>query len=468
MQPISFFYKKHRQQKGFIAVSFAVMVTALVGFAGMAVDTGYLQWNKRRIQMAADAAAMGALREIEKSADSTSIIAAGKNDSAMNGFADGVANTQVFIHNPPISGAYAGSGHPHAVQAIVRRNVPTIFMRIFGQNSVMIAADGVAETTEVLGNIGGCIFALNKTMKSGLNINGTSLDLNLNCSIVVESTHGEAFTMGGGPILKMGHEAKVGVVGGWSLLGQSQIVDVSHSPWIQRAPVHIQDPGDPFANMATPSVANVGNTTIRVASGGVAYSKTNKPVGNKIWPGVYCGGISIGDTGEENGEKVNYQFQPGVYVLAGGGFKVTSGDAHARGTGVTFYNTGTGGTNYGAWGCPNSGYDPIGLAGQGELALSAPTSGNFVGMLFFGDRTLGSGAGKAEQIVGGSDTRFNGALYFKKGNLKFAGSSSATGYLVLVADNISINGTSTIGNNYTTLTNPNPFAPYSTGGGMVE
>jgi hypothetical protein len=71
-------------------------------------------------------------------------------------------------------------------------------------------------------------------------------------------------------------------------------------------------------------------------------------------------------------------------------------------------------------------------------------------------------------VVGNSASTFDGALYFKKGNLKFAGTSAVNGYTVLVADNISINGTSTINNNYSTLANPNPFAPYSTGGGMVE
>ena len=436
------------------------MITVIVGFAGMAVDTGYLQWNKRRAQLAADAAAMGSLRELEKSADANTVTAAGLNDSSMNGFTNGSNGTTVEIHNPPISGAYLN--HPHAVQAIVRRDVPTIFMRIFGKNSISVAADAVAETNAVLGNIGGCIFALNKTMKSGLNINGTSLDLNLNCSIIVESTNADAFTMGGGPTLKMGHEAKVGVVGGWSLLGQSQILDVSHTPAIARSPVHIEDPGDPFVNMPDPSTTNVPVLTKRVASGGVTYSKTNVPTNKQIQPGVYCGGIKIGDTDDQT-----YTFMPGIYVLAGGGLSVGSA-AKAAGTGVMFFNTGTGGTGYASWGCGNSAYTPLAITGQGQLTLKAATSGTFVGMLFFADRLLGAGNGKADQIVGGSTSSFDGALYFKRSNVKYAGNSSVTGYTVLVGDNISINGTSTIGNNYTSLANPNPFAPYSTGGGMVE
>ena len=209
-------------------------------------------------------------------------------------------------------------------------------------------------------------------------------------------------------------------------------------------------------------MANIGNTTIRVASNGVTYSKNSVPLNNKIQPGIYCGGITIGDT-----NNVVYTFQPGIYILAGGGLNVGSA-AKAAGTGVMFYNTGTGGTSYSSWGCPAKAYSSLAITGQGELNLKAATSGSFVGMLFYSDRTLGSGSGKFDQVVGNSSSTFDGALYFKKGNLKFAGTSAVSRYTVLVADNISINGTSTIGNNYSALANPNPFAPYSTGGGMVE
>jgi hypothetical protein len=63
---------------------------------------------------------------------------------------------------------------------------------------------------------------------------------------------------------------------------------------------------------------------------------------------------------------------------------------------------------------------------------------------------------------------FDGALYFKRTPLKFAGNSTTNGYTVLVADRISINGTTTLNNNYSSLSNPNPFVPYTTGGGLVE
>jgi len=455
------------KQKGFIAVTYAVMITGLLGFCGMAVDAGYMQWNKRRVQLAADAAAMGALRELERS-NPDSLSAAGINDASLNGFTNGQNATVVEIHNPPISGAY--SGDDRAVQAIVRRNFPTMFMRIFGQNNVSIAADAVARTTTTQGTIGACIWALNPTMKNALNISGTTLDIATNCSIVVESSHAEAFTMGGGPILRMGHEARVGVVGGWALLGSSQILDVSHTPPIDRSPEHIVNPGDPFVGLPEPSpVASnpgfVGATNLTVRGTSVAYSKNNKPALNKILPGVYCRGLKISDTDDET-----FTFMPGVYILYGGGMEVTS-NAKIAGTGVTFYSTGarTGGPN---WGCAGNAsqnaFEPLSITGQGGSTLAAPTeAGNtFKGMLFFTDRNISDN--RPNNVVGGSGSYFDGALYFKRTHLKFAGKSSTNGYLILVADQISINGTSQMGNNYTGLQEPNPFAPYTTGGGMVE
>jgi hypothetical protein len=207
--------------------------------------------------------------------------------------------------------------------------------------------------------------------------------------------------------------------------------------------------------MVEPSPSNVGDTTVRQTAS-VNYSKNNPPAGNTFQPGVYCGGISIGDT---NGATFN--FAPGVYILAGGGMTVNS-DANVAGTGVTFYNTKSNG-----WGCPgNANFAPVSFAGQGQASFTAPTSGPLVGMLYFQDRSITDS--RVNKVVGGSGSSFDGAFYFRNSPLTFAGNSSTNGYTVLVADQISINGTTTLKNNYTTLSTPNPFAPAATGGGLVE
>jgi hypothetical protein len=55
------------------------------------------------------------------------------------------------------------------------------------------------------------------------------------------------------------------------------------------------------------------------------------------------------------------------------------------------------------------------------------------------------------QIVGDADTVLNGALYFKNSNITFSGNSSSTGYTTLVADTVTINGSSTLNQNNSPL-----------------
>src|SRR5258708_4420551 len=149
-------FRRRSGERGFIVIAYAAMLTVILGFTGLAVDVGYLQYQKRRIQAAADAAAMGALRE--KELGNTDLVLAGQNDSSLNGFTDGSNNTTVTIVTPPSSGIY--SGDTAAIQATVQRSVPTFFMQVFGPRSVTISATAVPRTTSTRGSIRGCIFVL--------------------------------------------------------------------------------------------------------------------------------------------------------------------------------------------------------------------------------------------------------------------------------------------------------------------
>jgi hypothetical protein len=438
-----------RRERGFLMVTYTVMIAVMVGFAGLAVDAGYLQWAKRRTQVAADAAAMGALRELERRSSNDAVVLAGRADAGLNGFTNGLDQTVVDILNPPASGQFTGNSQ--AVQAVVERAWPTIFMRIFGRNSVTMSARAVARTATAQGSRGACIFALNPTMKSALQINGTTIEMYTQCDVMVKSNHTEAFTLGSSATVYVGHQAKIGVVGGWAINGGSSIRDEDGDTY---EPVRVQDFGDPFATLPEPSPSNV-TTTVR--GNNVRYDKNQPPANNLIAPGVYCGGIDIGDT---NGQ--TYTFQAGTFVLAGGGLTINS-SARVAGTGVMFYNT-EGGSG---WGCGNSNYKPVTINGQSGVSLSAPTSGTFSGILMFESRAISSN--QFNQIVGGGSGYFDGGLYFRNTALKFAGNSSNTGALVLVADNISILGTTTLKNYFNDYVgSPVRLAPYATGGGLVE
>jgi hypothetical protein len=136
-------------------------------------------------------------------------------------------------------------------------------------------------------------------------------------------------------------------------------------------PVQVSSTGDPLASITA-------FTTGTIVSKTPAYFDMNsKPVNNTISPGVYCGGLTIGNT---NGTA--FTMSPGVYIMAGGGL-VFNTQAVVKGTGVTVYNTSSAG-----WGCASSySYKPVTISVQVAATLSAPTSGAFAGILFFGNRT---------------------------------------------------------------------------------
>src|ERR1051326_7234058 len=143
------------KRAGYILATGSVLSVLLFAFMGLAVDTGYFQWMKRRIQSAADAAAVGAIRELQ--AKSGNQVTAGKADSSLNGFTDGTNNVTVTINVPPTSGTYAGNNN--AAEAIVSQQVSTYFMGVLGLNTVTIKARAVG----ALGSGTGCVYALPPT-----------------------------------------------------------------------------------------------------------------------------------------------------------------------------------------------------------------------------------------------------------------------------------------------------------------
>lgn len=116
-----------------------IVLAVLAGFLGIVSDTAHLQAVRQQAQTAADAAAVGALREMP--AGGVEMLAAARADAARNGMpeSDGV---RVEVANPPRVGDFAGD--TAAVEATVTRVAPTLFMGIFGQERVTVAGRSVA------------------------------------------------------------------------------------------------------------------------------------------------------------------------------------------------------------------------------------------------------------------------------------------------------------------------------------
>jgi hypothetical protein len=121
------------------------------------------------------------------------------------------------------------------------------------------------------------------------------------------------------------------------------------------------------------------------------------------------------------------------------------------GKNVTFYNTGN---KY------------VNITGAATVELSAPTSGPYQGMLFWGDAASPDG-NPGHLIRGTSQTSFTGAIYFATQHVDWAGTNDTIGeWTMLVANTIDISGTGTV----TQSINPPPpgALPYVTTATLVE
>ena len=372
-----------RHQRGSIPVATALLLPLLLGFAGLAGDSGNVYLAKRRMQTAADAGAISAALELQRRAGVAEVVAAGKHDAALNGFA--ASGTRV--DTPPVTGVHAT--RPGYAEVRLAHAVPTHFMGLFGFPTVQVTARAVAGARPDAS----CFLALNsKNVADAMTVTGAGEIAGEHCSIFVNGSAPDTLSASGAMTIRAD---SIGV----------------------QSPSYRHDSGSAF--LPTPQVAQAARQDPLAglqAPGGGATQANGKLTGtgtHVLQPGVYPGGIHL-----SGGMTVN--FAPGIYVLRGG-FTV-DGAVNLNGSGVAFYTQG-----------------PVTITGSGVLKLSAPEIGPMAGILFYGDRAKVTGK---NEIRGGVSGELAGTLYFPSAALELVGSGGLKGqpYLMLIADTMSFTG----------------------------
>ena len=391
-------------------VLFCVAMVALVGMIAVVADFSFMQDQRNLVQTAADSAAMAGAQELNYG----DAVAAGEADAATNGYTNGQNGVTVAINNPPTMGP--NSSNTAYVEAIVTMPEPTYFLRVLGVSSISVSARGVAYE----GNGPNCIYVLDPAASSAMSATG-NVTIQSGCGLLVDSSASNGLAVNGNVTITA---PTIGVVGNYTSSG-----NVSFTPTPKTGVIAASDP---LAYVAEPAAGSCAHNSFSL-SGNTGTS--GSPY--QLYAGTYCGGISVTGNSWLN-------FNPGTYVLAGGGMAI-KGNSVMTGAGVTFYNTtGTGG------------YGAITLNGNSTVNFSAPTSGSLAGILFFQDRSIPSSAA-GSTITGNSSSTFNGAIYFATTAVTYNGNSAVNGYSIVVADKVVINGNSTVGNNYSSLTNGSPI-----------
>ena len=387
-----------RDQRGSAAVMFAGGLVMLVGMAAIAVDLSHLFGLQGKLQTAADAAVLAAASELPDTdaARSAALSYATKN------MPTGSHGT-VLVPSDVATGnwdsdtrTFTADGAPlNAVRVVTRRSgdngnaVGLFFARVLGFNEADIVTEAIASGLLIDPF---CLLSLDPSAKDAVKINNGSAIVE-GCSLRVNSNDSKALNISRNGTLEAD---AICVAGGYS--GTASPTPVTGCSQVS----------DPLAGLEAPTYSGCDYTDASFSSG--TYTLT---------PGVYCGGISVSSSADVT-------FAPGTYIIDGGSLKSSGNGSIMQGDGVTFYFGGD---------------SRLKLGGQGEVQLSAPTSGGLKGILFFGDPNADQNL--KHSVTGGSNITFDGTMYFPENELSFTGNGAgadSNGYSIAIARLLKFSG----------------------------
>lgn len=378
-------------RRGGVAVMMALLAPVLIGFFGLGVEFGFWMFRSNQLQNAADVAAFAAAAEL-RSGDGEAAMKSAASDAALeSGFRS--AKGELTVFNPPRP---AGYDRRTAVEVELRETWPMFLLGAFLEGDQMIAASATAQFTE-MGPA--CLLALDPTADGAATLSG-SADVTLaGCNIVANSVSAQAVDIDGSADVET---PCVSTPGGVSDNGGLVLTECSAPLENSYAAV------DPYAGVEEPFVPE---------SCDHKNARVNTNQSETLSPGRYCGGLTIQGAAS---------FDPGVYIIEGGEFRVNAG-ALAAGDGVTFY------IREGA---------EVRMNGGAHLDLSAPVSGEYSGLLFFGSRDNGGG----HLFNGDADTLFTGAIYFPSASVELRGSNTmGEGCTQIIGRTVDISGNAGLG-----------------------
>lgn len=444
-------------ERGSILTITALTAMLLLSVLGFAIDVGHMWIVRRDLQSAADAAALAAVLEARTCGSLTNcqvMQTAAEAALTENGFTATTVLTNcsgsqgsgvtLVLNNPPCSiSTDPNLGKTNFAEAIVSQPVSTYFAALAGVRTVTVSAR--AEAARGVG--GPCIYALDPN-GAGITI-VAGVIVKSRCPVIYESVSSNALSCILGVFL---YAPRVSISGGTSGL----LCGVTSTP---QTHVPAPNPRDPLAYLSAPSTANdpCGSSSSSPYYGS-SQAVNVALAGNVVFnPGVYCGGISL-----TAALLSNVKFNPGTYILrdktnilglTSGGLNLTLNTlTNVTGNGVTFYNEGPQGGFSVAQ--PVSGGSLVSLS---NISLSAPTSGNYAGILFFQAHGVNSSGLFLANLA--SSSKLEGAIYLPDGSLNYGVGALSSAYNILVAKYINLLATvaSSFGDDYSSLSGGSPL-----------
>ncbi len=341
----------------------------IVGISGAALSVDLIRGSalQQSLHMAADAAALAAAARLPDTTAATEVALAyvEKNMPATQyGRVLDPADVEFGLWDAKNRTFTPQTGTVTAVRVTTRLSeqnenaVGTFFAGILGRSKIDVAASAIA------GRSGApCVIALDPAAKGSTSLKTNASIEATACGVQVNSTANAALSISGNSTI----EASDICVGG-------TVSRMNASSTTPEAREHCPGQADPLANLQPPSYSGCdhGLTVL-------------KDVVKTLSPGVYCTGIQITGTSD-------ITLAPGTYVLLNGPLMIAS-TAKLRGENVTIYLKGL--------------LANIDFLDDAQIELTAPTSGDMAGILFFQDRA----SRNIHFWAGDSSTNLHGVIY---------------------------------------------------------
>jgi hypothetical protein len=451
------------------------MLTLLL-VAALVVDLGFSWMLHREEQNAADPAALAAARWLRDpvTGNATSDPSRMRADACFyaqrNGFfvgdagcATALAAGDLRVNNPPTSGDF--SGRSDAVQVIIRGTHPSFFGRIIGQTTATVTTDAVAVYSADNSNSASLVAlqpdcsggAAGKVSGGGTikifptvpGADGGYVHVNSPCGSSRDDVCANGVGSSGLAISGTLIAPQANVVGSctYSGTGANGLQCLSGSSCLDEGAIPL---GDPLKNLPKPTPSAFPNGTCPDGTASTASSTTacelKKTTGGSVacpdvsgigvchlTPGVYYGGWDVKSN-------VRVELEPGMYILAGGGIKLSGSssiEAVSNASGldarITIFSTDGPGCGSG-----------ITVQCQGAVTFTAnqafrakatnsstcaavsPSICPWKGILLWQDGTASNPTG-AVKLGGQASTIMAGTIYAPKANVLISGGTSTSG-----------------------------------------
>ncbi|WP_439543393.1 TadE/TadG family type IV pilus assembly protein [Hyphomicrobium sp.] len=331
-----------RDDRGSVVILFSFLMLAVTVLAGIGIDYGRALSARHEMQNALDAAVIAGIKAEASDRDA----------SARRYFAASMTSDQVQKLNVAFV-----SDTPNSMTGRADGEIKTTLSGLLGMKSIPVTAISEAKASGGGGQV--CVLALSKTASQQILVNsGANVDAP-ECEIHGKSTASPAAIFNAGTAINAKRVCLAG----------ANVINNGGAPSSLVKSCAAAE--DPYAGLLPSPVSTACTTSNGNYNGGSVV----------LTPGVYCGWFNFNSA-------PTVTFQPGLYIIKGGGWNVNGGTW--SGNGVTFYY---------------ADQSKIQFNSAVAVTMTAPASGTYANIMMFEAPNLGTSQfifndAKAMQMTG--------------------------------------------------------------------